>query len=902
MFPAPREATAATASSDHNGSVYVVISGAPTGSATLTPLDDSGLPGPDEPAQQLAGDDLAEAVEALELENPRWVWADTASRYGWLLAHGVRVDRCHDLRLTRAILRSSALSAGSRLALSTRGEWDATAPPTGPGAAADDGERDAAGSAVAFDFDGAVEPGGPDDEEVLANEAVAELVLQLDAIRTATEPNRLRLLIAAESAGALVAAEMTHAGLPWHEGVHDELLTELLGPEAPAGQRPARLEALAQAVRRALDAPQLNPDSPQELLRALRAAGLSVTTTRSWELQAIEHPVIPPLLEYKKLSRLFTANGWSWMASWVRDGRFHPDYLPGGVVSGRWAARGGGALQLPKQVRRAVTADDGWKLVVADAAQLEPRILAGISADTVMAAAGRGSDLYAGIVESGAVKTRAEAKVAMLGAMYGATSGESGRLLPRLARAFPTALDYVETAARAGERGEIVTSRLGRSAPRPAETWWETQALAREGAPDERVQQLARREARDWGRFTRNFVVQASAADWALCWLADLRRRLAALAPEPEPELEPELEPAAPDPSATTLAAPEPSAPGAGSPAATAAVAPAAVAPAAVASGSPAAPGPATAHPAHDGLAGGAAGVATDADASADATAAAELSPVEREAARIAAIEAEIAERERRKAADSPFKAADPVAAMAARLAELRSAGRSVRPTAAPAAAPAAAHAAVSTTTTGPAPGNPATAPATTAATPPTAPATSARPGTTQPPTVAAGGPGTAALQGGASTTALPGQAVTAALQGGAGTTALQGQAGTTALQSRAVTTALQGQAGTTALQGQAGTAALQGGASTAALQGGAGVGGGAAVVAGRAAAPFARAPHLVFFLHDEVIVHAPAALAEEVAEAIRASAASATRLLFGQFPLDVPLDISIVDSYADAD
>ena len=80
-------------------------------------------------------------------------------------------------------------------------------------------------------------------------------------------------------------------------------------------------------------------------------------------------------------------------------------------------------------------ADPGWKLVVADAAQLEPRILTGLAADTAMAEAGRGRDLYAGIVATGAVAERAQAKIAMLGAMYGATSGDSGRLMPRLARA-----------------------------------------------------------------------------------------------------------------------------------------------------------------------------------------------------------------------------------------------------------------------------------------------------------------------------------------------------------------------------------------------------------------------------------------------------------------------------------
>src|SRR5699024_2695104 len=42
-------------------------------------------------------------------------------------------------------------------------------------------------------------------------------------------------------------------------------------------------------------------------------------------------------------------------------------------------------------------------------------------------------------------------------------------------------------------------------------------------------EQRARRAAGDQGRFTRNFVVQGTAAEWALAWLADLRQRLARL-------------------------------------------------------------------------------------------------------------------------------------------------------------------------------------------------------------------------------------------------------------------------------------------------------------------------------------------------------------------------------------
>ncbi|OMQ14944.1 hypothetical protein A7K94_0212960, partial [Modestobacter sp. VKM Ac-2676] len=59
--------------------------------------------------------------------------------------------------------------------------------------------------------------------------------------------------------------------------------------------------------------------------------------------------------------------------------------------------------------------------------------------------------------------------------------------------------------------------------------------------------------------------------------------------------------------------------------------------------------------------------------------------------------------------------------------------------------------------------------------------------------------------------------------------------------------------------------------------------------------------PHLVFFLHDEVLVHTPAEHADDVAAAVRESAAAAGRLLFGDFPVDFPLDVAVVRSWADA-
>ena len=59
--------------------------------------------------------------------------------------------------------------------------------------------------------------------------------------------------------------------------------------------------------------------------------------------------------------------------------------------------------------------------------------------------------------------------------------------------------------------------------------------------------------------------------------------------------------------------------------------------------------------------------------------------------------------------------------------------------------------------------------------------------------------------------------------------------------------------------------------------------------------------PHLVYFLHDEVMVHSPAEVAQDVAEAVRAAAGEAGRLLFGDFPVDFPLNIAVCDSYSEA-
>lgn len=168
-------------------------------------------------------------------------------------------------------------------------------------------------------------------------------------------------------------------------------------------------------------------------------------------------------------------------------------------------------MQIPKVMRRVVIADEGWRLVVADGAQLEPRVLAAMAGDRGLARAAGEIDLYAALaLDFGG--SRDSAKIAMLSAMYGGTSGDAPKLLAIMRQRFPQAYAFVESAAKAGEEGRLVRSWLGRTCPPPS-AHWSNLVSGPEGG----------RAARDRGRFTRNFVVQATAAEWALTLMALLR-------------------------------------------------------------------------------------------------------------------------------------------------------------------------------------------------------------------------------------------------------------------------------------------------------------------------------------------------------------------------------------------
>lgn len=353
------------------------------------------------------------------------------------------MERCHDIEDTELLLAHEGRSGEPRSAAAAWARLTgAPVPPDPPP------QRTAT----------------PTTQDSLFDPQPTSIPLPLDALvaiyrdqatRTAAtaHPDRMRLLTTSESAAFLIAAEMQRAGLPWRADVHRALLTELLGERYAGGGEPRRLAELADEISAAFGR-RVRPDLPADVIKAFAEAGIRLKSTRRWEIQELDHPAVEPLLAYKKLYRIYTAHGWSWLQDWVRDGRFRPEFVPGGTLTGRWVTNGGGALQIPKVIRRAVVADPGWRLVVADADQMEPRVLAAISRDPAfMEVAGRPEDLYTAISRQGFSGDRDMAKIAVLGAVYGQTSGDGLKNLAALRRRFPQAVAYVDDAAKAGEEG-----------------------------------------------------------------------------------------------------------------------------------------------------------------------------------------------------------------------------------------------------------------------------------------------------------------------------------------------------------------------------------------------------------------------------------------------------------------
>ena len=250
----------------------------------------------------------------------------------------------------------------------------------------------------------------------------------------------------------------------------------------------------------------------------LRFVGIEVPDTRAWRLEALRdtHPLVEALLAWRKAERMATTYGYAWLDENIGDtGRLRGTWSGSDGAAGRMTASAG-LHNMPGDMRPAVIAEPGHVFVRADLGQIEPRVLAAISGDQALARATQEPDLYAPVARQLGVD-RATAKVAVLGAMYGQTTGHGAQVLPRLRSSYPVAMAYLDAGDRSGQVGQDLRTYGGR--------------LIRMGTSD--VNEIDEREARSQaaarGRFGRNALVQGAAAEFFKVWAATVRARGAAL-------------------------------------------------------------------------------------------------------------------------------------------------------------------------------------------------------------------------------------------------------------------------------------------------------------------------------------------------------------------------------------
>jgi DNA polymerase-1 len=179
--------------------------------------------------------------------------------------------------------------------------------------------------------------------------------------------------------------------------------------------------------------PNINLDSPAQVMDALGLMGIKVEGTRNWQLQAAakEHPAIAKLLEYRSVQKLLSSYGPS-LFEHIHPvtGRLHADFRQMGATGGRMSCSDPNLQQVPNtpEYRKCFSAPAGRSLVIADYSQIELRILADWSQDTALVKALlSGEDLHCvtasqmfGIpLEQVSKSQRAAAKQLNYGIMYG---------------------------------------------------------------------------------------------------------------------------------------------------------------------------------------------------------------------------------------------------------------------------------------------------------------------------------------------------------------------------------------------------------------------------------------------------------------------------------------------------
>jgi DNA polymerase I len=474
----------------------------------------------------LAGnhDEIVREVKKMEaFRHPRWVFWSAQADASKLVINVIHLDRCWDI------------SEAHRILVGGRGHDPAVAWATVRHLATSDLPRAAGGDL--FDFAAGHDLGDRGDPEspirsdgYLRPEAVngrwqnstaRVLAWASAALDTATRQmaalsevsSRAVSTGQSESAAALLCVELAATGLPVDRPTIEQLIQDSAGPR-PRDDNDAR------QTRRARDADVLRHAPGREstdlrnhvqVRELLASVGVVVPDTRAWRLEPFRdtHPLVEALLTWRRAERIATTYGYHWLDTNIGpDDRLRGAWTACDGAAGRMTAQNG-LHNLPTPLRAAIAAHPGHVFVRSDLGQIEPRVLAAVSGDMDFARATQADDLYAPVGAALKVE-RPVAKIAVLAAMYGQTSGTAGEALKGLEHAYPTAMAYLQRAYESGVASRAVRTYGGRRIP-----MWENPV---DVTPGSLTSMISGR-----GRFARNAVIQGAAAELFKAWAATVR-------------------------------------------------------------------------------------------------------------------------------------------------------------------------------------------------------------------------------------------------------------------------------------------------------------------------------------------------------------------------------------------
>src|SRR6201996_6644873 len=377
---------------------------------------------------------------------PRWVvWSQETTRE--LVGRGVRVATCWDVAAVHRLLFGGWRAEPAYVWACLHGQAPDEVPalPREPDlfSAADDAQ----------------------DVPVLGASAALEAArLQLGLLEEQGGGTRLGTA-RSDSTAELLCAELSADGLPVALTTAEELLAEIIGPRprGPADAASIRAARDARVLRHAPDGAAGDLRSPVQVKSLLAAAGIDVPDTRAHRLEEFRDssPLVAALLDWRKAERIATTYGYAWLDETLGpDGRLRGAWTGCDGAAGRMTASSG-LHNMPAVLRRAVIAQDGHLLVRADLGQIEPRVLAAVSGDAALAAATAADDMYLPVAAELGVD-RPTAKVAMIAAMYGQTTGHGGAAARRGRAAYPRPTGYLDAASRAAQAGHDLRPYGGR--------------------------------------------------------------------------------------------------------------------------------------------------------------------------------------------------------------------------------------------------------------------------------------------------------------------------------------------------------------------------------------------------------------------------------------------------------